>query len=711
MSSRNVRSAVSSRSASFSTSLLRPRQALSLAVTMALASFAGRKALAAAVVWDGGAATNVLETPANWVGDVLPSTTANDTMTWDGTVAGPLSLLYTSGLSGAIGETGVNINLTSTQTSAFTLDGSATSIRLNNVILDAGSGAFTLGNSVDPFAITLGGVAGQIHTWTNNSTNAATINSDVAFGLGGAGAHALAFAGSGNWVINNALAPSNGATLSIHKIGTGTLTLNNGGNWSTGVNAYGGTFGAVFKEGTTRITAGTYAMNATELVVGGLDTVGTNTQLIMDGGSITSTNWFSIGRGNGTGATSSDVILNGTSSIAFTNMSGGFNAGNASTAPKATVTLNDSSSITILNNVQIAESAGSNVTVTLNGNSTFKQTANANNTRIGMADNSVGSFVVNGGTASFERDFVLASGGNNSLGKLTINSGTFNMATTSERWFIMSQAGAGASSQLDMNGGTLNLNASADLRMVTNNTATATGTATVNMNGGTISGWTGNNNGVLSATSVLDLHYAAAPLASSFNLNGGTLAIGQVITTNKTAGTSAFNFNGGTLKAAASTANFINLMGTGQTVNVLAGGAKIDSNGADITVVDPLLNGTGGGADGGLSKSGAARSPSPASTPTPARPPSTPASLSSARRPASTTAPRSPSTAAVASSTPARRLSARRSPSPAAASTAPAPSTPSPSPATRRTPSTTATERPARSPSARSTSPVRATST
>ena len=70
-------------------------------------------------------------------------------------------------------------------------------------------------------------------------------------------------------------------------------------------------------------------------------------------------------------------------------------------------------------------------------------------------------------------------------------------------------------------------------------------------------------------------------------------------------GTSTFNFNGGTLTAGASNVGFFSNL---TTANVQAGGARIDTNGYDVTVAQNLLHDTTGGApatDGGLAKLGA----------------------------------------------------------------------------------------------------------
>lgn len=376
------------------------------------------------ITWDGGGSDGLLQTATNWDGDALPSVNG-DTMVWNGLAAGALSLNYGGGLEGAAGNTGLNINLTGSQTDSVAIDGSAAALRLNGITLDAGSGAFTLGSGSGTAAITLGGAVSQIHTWTNNSANTATIQSDVALGLGGGGAHALHFSGSGNWNVNALLTPTNAAQLSIHKTGTGELNLSGGGSLAAGVTAYGGSFAAVFKAGTTRISSGTYVANAGEVVVGGLDAAGTNTQLIMDGGSLSGVSWLSIGRGNGTGTTSSDVILNNAASISTGNVSGGFNAGNGATLPKGSITLNNTSSLTITGNgaLNLAESPGSNITVTLNNSSQFTAAGTAIK-YIGQA----GTGVVNiNGTSTLSLGNALTyigyQAGN---GTVNLNGGTFN---------------------------------------------------------------------------------------------------------------------------------------------------------------------------------------------------------------------------------------------------------------------------------------------
>ena len=92
----------------------------------------------------------------------------------------------------------------------------------------------------------------------------------------------------------------------------------------------------------------------------------------------------------------------------------------------------------------------------------------------------------------------------------------------------------------------------------------------------------------------------AASGTGTVNLNGGTLATARTIKQgNSPNAVGIFNFNGGTLQATAST-----LAMSGLTANVLGGGAILDTNSNSITIAQSLSHG-GAGTDGGLTKNGA----------------------------------------------------------------------------------------------------------
>jgi MYXO-CTERM domain-containing protein len=85
--------------------------------------------------------------------------------------------------------------------------------------------------------------------------------------------------------------------------------------------------------------------------------------------------------------------------------------------------------------------------------------------------------------------------------------------------------------------------------------------------------------------------------SGTINLNGGALITPQI---QRGTGTGKFNFNGGTLKAAASSATFMQGL---TSASVMSSGAFINDAGFGITIAQPLLSGVSN--DGGLTKMGA----------------------------------------------------------------------------------------------------------
>ena len=135
---------------------------------------------------------------------------------------------------------------------------------------------------------------------------------------------------------------------------------------------------AVARQGTLLLNGGTHAVTG-EVVVGGLfgtsnGSAGRDATLQIDAGSLTATTWISVGRGNGTGGVSSNLILNNATASSV-NMSAGFNGGNSTNQPKGVITLNGTSSLSVGQTVHIAESAGSNMTLNSNDSATFNQTS------------------------------------------------------------------------------------------------------------------------------------------------------------------------------------------------------------------------------------------------------------------------------------------------------------------------------------------------
>ncbi len=189
----------------------------------------GSTARAATFTWDGSGSGNgaIWDVASNW-GGTLPSTTG-DTLLFNGAnspyTGGVLSLVYSKAAwTGAAGQAGLNLHLTSLQTSSLTLTaGTISGLRFYNITLDPSSGALTLGGGATALNFSLGN-AQTTPTWINNSANAATVSSNVAFSTGGASNETLILGGSGNWNFNTNVFSSN-SVLSLAQSGAGTTTL------------------------------------------------------------------------------------------------------------------------------------------------------------------------------------------------------------------------------------------------------------------------------------------------------------------------------------------------------------------------------------------------------------------------------------------------------------------------------------------------------
>ena len=188
-------------------------------------------------------------------------------------------------------------------------------------------------------------------------------------------------------------------------------------------------------------------------------------------------------------------------------------------------------------------------------------------------------------------------------GAVLLKSGTLSVTTTNGL-----KVGGATVPTFTLDGGNLNTTGGAN---VGGNAAGGRGTFTINSGtwtntGGFISimyGTTGdgsvmNVNGGLVDSPQIQLGQNAG--TSTLNLNGGIVAVNSLFNSGST---SVLNLNGGILQAKSSSTNFMAFTGASSTVNVLAGGAIIDTKSFTNTISVPLLSGTAN--DGGLTKQGA----------------------------------------------------------------------------------------------------------
>ncbi|RYD24170.1 MAG: hypothetical protein EOP88_01340 [Verrucomicrobiaceae bacterium] len=161
-----------------------------------------------------------------------------------------------------------------------------------------------------------------------------------------------------------------GAQMGLLKLGTGTLELNAGGTYDGGGSP---ALPILVREGTLLLSGGTHTVTG-EAAIGGVyarpaGDVGTNAKLQIDAGVLTVSGPLSVGKGNGVGGVSSDLVLN---NAAVVNANGGYSASynqqNALNLPKGTTVLNNTSSLVVGGNSEfnLGQSPGTLHTMTLN---------------------------------------------------------------------------------------------------------------------------------------------------------------------------------------------------------------------------------------------------------------------------------------------------------------------------------------------------------
>jgi autotransporter-associated beta strand protein len=211
-------------------------------------------------------------------------------------------------------------------------------------------------------------------------------------------------------------------------------------------------------------------------------------------------------------------------------------------------------------------------------------TYNAGEIHVGRENNSQGQFSMSNGIMNVGGQTII--GLNNATGTFTMTGGTYNAG---EIFFGNSN---NANSTATISAGTVNVNSWLVVgRDNSNGTLTISGTADVHQ-------------GLTDAGASLEMTNFNAGGTATVNLDGGNLTVNRVEHSGGGGATTTFNFNGGTLKARTSAGNF---MGGLTSANVRDGGAKIDTNGFDVTVAQALQHSSISGdaaTDGGLTKAG-----------------------------------------------------------------------------------------------------------
>lgn len=450
----------------------------------------------------------------------------------------------------------------------------------------------------------------------NNSANAQTLNVPVTMGA------AQTFdAAAGDLILNQSLAKGGNLVTvsgaahtvfagaisesgSLFKRGSGSLTLANSSTWDFSQATSGGFSGPLIAQAGTLMlnNGGTHSVYG-ELVIGGVVAnggPGNDARIIVDGATLNVSSWLSIGRGNGVGGVSSELILSNNAVVTAPNASAGYNGGSGDNKPKGAVRLYNNSSLSVAGAFHVAEAAGGNFSVSVNDSSTLS-VGGLLDLAIGFGG-TVANLNVNGGTVNCDGDPYIGHWGDGTA-TLTINTGAFNVGTSVERWMFMGYWDR-VNGVININGGAMNLMNNSKLKLARNVNHGGNAFAhVINQASGQVTFY--SDSGITPGGSgFIDLQdTGAAAGTSTYNLDGGVLTVPAIISTGTT-GTRVFNFNGGTLKAAAA-GTLLNL-GTGNAhAYVRAHGAIIDDGGQAVTISSALEHLTGEATDGGLTKSGA----------------------------------------------------------------------------------------------------------
>lgn len=254
-------------------------------------------------IWDGGAGTSVLTATNNWNPDGTPA--SGDTLQWNGSVSGNLSLTFSGTVGGSGSSQGLNFHLLSGQTSNLTLGGSAGSVlRGGNISVASGAGSF----SINTARVLMQRAS---HSFANNSANAVTLNATIE-NTSNSTTRSLAFSGSGDWLVDGAILTTGTAQISLTKQGAGTLTLNGANTYAGSTSIEAGTLaGAGSIASATTVTGGNIAAG-TDGTVGtltfnnGLDLSALTGKLKFDLGATDSSDKILLAAGSLTGVLNFD---------------------------------------------------------------------------------------------------------------------------------------------------------------------------------------------------------------------------------------------------------------------------------------------------------------------------------------------------------------------------------------------------------------------
>lgn len=596
-------------------------------------------------IQNGGTSSGAISTVNLAGGITLTSGTSNRINTGTALRGITVSANITGG--GALAVTGGGIAMLS-GTNNFS---GATSIAAGNILQYANTASMSASSAItttgaSTLAVNAGG-SGEFTTTGITNLLAGTGTGSTVTLAAGASLGIDTTNASGTLTYSGSFTSAN--NVGLLKLGTGTLQLTGGGTYA---GAGMGGFPLIVRQGTLQLNGGTHTVTG-EAVIGGLygtanGTAGYDAKLQVDSGNLDISGYLSVGRGNGVGAVSSDLVANNSAAITAGNISAGYNGGTATNLPKGSITLNNSSTLTITGNgvFSLAESAGSNMTTTLNnsavftaagtgvkyigqggtgilnikdtssvsfgsgityigyqaGNGTVNQSGGTftttgevqvgGSTTNGTAPNGIGTFAITGGTATVG-SLTVARGNNNAntvSGNVSVGAGaTLNSAGDVTLGF----AGNANLGKLSIDGGTVNVGTAAAKWLVMSQYDTSKGqldisNGSLNLNNGSsLKALTGNTSS--SGSSVINQNGGSINFYSDSGVTLGGSGVLDLALSGSATSTSIYNLDGGTLAVPSVVAS--NTAGTrlfnfnGGTLKAAADGATLLNLGANTSTV------------------------------------------------------------------------------------------------------------------------------
>lgn len=387
---------------------------------------------------------------------------------------------------------------------------------------------------------------------TNTYTGTTTITggiwqNGVANGLGSVSTHIL---GAGGTLRLNGFSGAIGGLSGLGLVDNNTatnVTLTVGGNNANT------TFGGVLQNGSTGTLALTKTGTGTLTLTGAANQTGAT---IVNAGTL-------VAAGTST-ATGNITVGNGTTNAVLNVVAGGSLTG-------GTITVGT-----------VANSFGA---VNVKGGSLVLATPETTDgIAFGAANGGYGAFTISGGTFTQSRFMLGGTSGTTAAGGIGVGLVSGGQVNTNG-YLILARAGA-STGVLTTTGGVVNhTSASQNIYLGLQ----GSGRAELNVAGGLI-----DNTGRQVSYSGGGFTWTGTGIV---NLNAGTLLTNSIA---YGSGTAYWNFNGGTLKSSSSSTTFFPAFGTGAVyVNgafgTYAGGAVIDTNGFNDTIVAPMITPTGNG--------------------------------------------------------------------------------------------------------------------